>query len=187
MTTTLLLIRHGQTDWNRAGRYTGQSDIPLNERGRDQARQVASQLQGKPPDVIISSDLRRARETAEIIAALHNLPVHIDLRLREIDQGIWEGMYLSDIKAKFAAEFAARATDPLSVAPPGGETVGQVRERVLAAVTDIIRRYAGKRIAVVAHGLSLAIIKAHFTQTPITEVWELVPPNAEVQTLVVSP
>ena len=187
MTTTLLLIRHGQTDWNREGRYTGQSDIPINERGKEQARQVAAQLQEMPPDVIISSDLIRARTTAEIIAAPYNLPVHTDPRLREIDQGVWEGMTFSDIKAKYAAEFAARSADPLSVAPPGGETVGQVRERVLAAVTDITRRHAGKRVAIVAHGLALAIIKAHFPQTPITEVWDLIPPNAEVETLSVSP
>ncbi|HRQ39595.1 MAG TPA: histidine phosphatase family protein [Chloroflexota bacterium] len=182
--TTLLLIRHGETDWNVDGRYTGQSDIPLNDTGRAQARQAAAQLADNPPDVVISSDLERARETAEIIAAAFHLPVFTDPRLREINQGVWEGMYFADIKAKYTAEFAAREADPLSVAPPGGETVGQVRERVLTAVADIRQQYPGQRVAVVAHGLALALIKAEATNHPITQVWDLIPPNAQVEEVV---
>ncbi len=182
--TTLLLIRHGETDWNVDGRYTGQSDIPLNDNGRVQARQAAAQLAANPPDVVVSSDLERARETAEIIAAPFQLPVHTDPRLREINQGVWEGMYFPDIKAKYAAEFAAREADPLSVAPPGGETVGQVRERVLTAVADIHQKYPGQRVAVVAHGLALALIKAAAINHPITQVWDLIPPNAQVEELI---
>lgn len=184
--TTLLLIRHGQTDWNVQGRYTGQSDIPLNEVGREQAQQAAAQLRHEPPDVIMTSDLIRAYETAEIIAEACDIPVKTDPRLREINQGVWEGMYFLDIKARFAAEFAAREADPLSVAPPGGETVGQVRERVIAAITEAVRTYPGKRIAVVAHGLTLALIKAYVTDHPITRVWDLIPPNAQAERLEIS-
>lgn len=179
--TTLLLIRHGETDWNMDGRYTGQSDIPLNDNGRAQARQAAAQLAANPPDVVVSSDLERARETAVIIAAPFNLPVITDPRLREVNQGVWEGMYFPDIKARYAAEFASRQADPLSVAPPGGETVGQVRERVLTAVAHIRRTYPGQRVAVVAHGLVLALIKAKATNHPISQVWDLIPPNAQVE------
>lgn len=186
MITTLLLIRHGQTDWNVDGRYTGQSDIPLNNVGRAQARQLAAQISPQPPDKIVASDLQRARETAVIMAAPLNLPVATDPRLREINQGVWEGMYFSDIKARYAAEFAARAADPLMVAPPGGETVGQVRHRVLAAIADIVQAYPNQRIAVVAHGLVLALIKAQATHYPITKVWDLIPPNAQVEEVAVT-
>jgi alpha-ribazole phosphatase len=179
--TTLLLIRHGQTDWNLQGRYTGQTDIPLNETGREQAYVTADALQEKPPDVIYSSDLLRARETARIIAEACDLPVHTDPRLREINQGVWEGMHFDDIKARFAAQFAERQADPLSVAPPGGETVGQVRERVLAAVRDIVQKHPHQRVAVVAHGLALALIKAEATNHPVEKVWDLIPQNCLVE------
>ena len=180
-TTTLLLIRHGQTDWNRQGRYTGQSDIPINEMGREQARLLASKLKTTPPDVIYASDLIRAYQTAEIVAGACDVPLYADPRLREINQGVWEGMLFADIKARFAREFAARKADPLTVAAPEGETVGQVRERVLAAVQTIIEKHPGQRVAIVAHGLVLAIIKGYVIDHPITKVWDLIPPNAEAE------
>lgn len=179
--TTLLLIRHGQTDWNLQGRYTGQSDIPINETGREQARRLADRLKETPPDVIYASDLIRARETAEIIAATCNVRLYTDPRLREINQGVWEGMLFPDIKARFAREFAAREADPLTVAAPEGETVGEVRQRVLAALEEIIQKHPGERVAIVAHGLVLAIIKGYVIGQPITKVWDLIPPNAEVE------
>ncbi len=185
MQTTLLLIRHGQTEWNLRGKYTGQSDIPLNETGRQEARLLAQELAHNPPEVVVSSDLIRARETAEIVAAPFALHVHTDSDLREINQGVWEGMYFPDIKAKYAAEFAEREANPLEVAPPQGETVGQVRDRVLTAVTKIIHTHPGKRIAVVAHGLALALIKAHYTNHPIQQVWDLIPPNAQTEELII--
>jgi alpha-ribazole phosphatase len=181
--TTLLLIRHGQTDWNLEGRYTGQSDVPLNETGREQARELAALLVAEqvPPDVIYASDLERARETAEIIAGRFGLPVQTDGRLREVNQGEWEGMYFPDIVARYAQEFAEREADPLNVAPPGGETVGQVQARVQAAVADMAARYPAQRVAVVAHGMVLALIRLEAYGYPVEQVWQLVPPNCEVE------
>jgi len=186
MTTTLLLIRHGQTEWNLLGKYTGMSDIPLTDKGREQAQRLAVELKANPPDAVVSSDLIRARETAEILATPFNLPVHTDPRLREINQGLWEGMHVDDIKAKYAQEFAARQANPLEVAPPGGETVGQVRERVVTAVNDIAQKYPDQRVAIVAHGLALALIKVYLTNYPITQVWDLIPPNAQVEEIGIS-
>lgn len=183
METTLLLIRHGQTDWNVEGRYTGQSDIPLNKIGRSQAHALAAKLQERPPEIIVSSDLQRAHETAVIIATRCQAPLYLEARLREIHQGVWEGMLFPEIKARFAQEFAARAADPLCVSAPGGETVGQVQARVLAAMQEIGRLHDGRRIAIVAHGLTLALIQAHIIGCPITQVWELIPANAEAEEL----
>jgi broad specificity phosphatase PhoE len=185
MTTTLLLIRHGQTGWNLEGRYTGQADIPLNETGKEQARVTAVALQAQPPEIIYSSDLQRALMTAAIIAELCPVPIRVDARLREINQGEWEGLLFSDIKARFNAEFAQRQADPLSVAPPGGETVGQVRDRALAAVKEIVANHPDGRVALVAHGLTLALIKAEFSNYPIAKVWDLIPSNCLVEEIIV--
>ena len=137
--TTLFLIRHGQTNWNLEGKYTGQSDIPLNSTGRLQALQAALAFRNDPPEAFYASDLVRALETAEIVANGCGFLAQIetDPRLREINQGVWEGMHFDDIKAKFGAEFAAREANPLAVAAPEGETVGQVQSRVLAALSEI--------------------------------------------------
>lgn len=181
--TVLYLIRHGQTDWNLEGRYTGQSDIPLNATGERQAAAAASQLNGVKLDAIVSSDLQRAQRTAEIIAAQVDLPVQSDARLREINQGVWEGMHFSEIKTRYEEQFKRRKRNPLAVAPPGGETVGQVQKRVLAALKDICARYPRQHVAIVSHGLALAIIKASINQIPIEQVWDLIPPNAQVEQL----
>lgn len=185
--TEFLLIRHGQTDWNLEGKYTGQSDIPLNETGKAQAHMAAAQLQSTPPDVIYSSDLIRAYDTARIIADGLQMEIHQDPRLREIHQGVWEGLHFDEIKARFAKEFAEREDYPLEVAPPGGETVGQVQARVLEALQEITKKHPQARVAIVSHGLSLAIIKAHALKTPIQEVWNLIPKNAVVETVHVDP
>lgn len=178
--TTLLLIRHGETDWNLRGRYQGHSDVPLNANGLAQAEQVASHLRGTRVDAIYASDLVRAHNTAAVIGQVLKVAVHTDVRLREINQGVWEGMILSDIKSQYSELFEKRRKDPLSVAPPGGETVGAVQERMLSAVTDIVQEHPAGRVVVVSHGLFLALIKGLAACAPIQKVWELIPRNAVV-------
>jgi broad specificity phosphatase PhoE len=179
--TTFLLIRHGQTDWNLEGRYTGQADIPLNQTGREEAKKAAAELLQSPPDAIFSSDLQRARETAEIIGRSLELPVSTDSRLREIDQGEWEGMLFHDIKQRFEREFVRMRDDPFNVGPPGGESVGQVWERVLASAAEIAEEHPQGRVALVSHGLALAIIKARGNGETVDKIWDLIPPNATVE------
>lgn len=178
---TLLCIRHGQTDWNLEGRYCGQTDVDLNQTGLKGARDLAESLRSDRIDAVYSSDLKRAVATAEPLIADRSLSIQQDPRLREINQGVWEGMLFQDIKKEYAERFAAREQDPISIAPPGGETVGQVRDRVVEACTDIIATHpAGARIAVVAHGFTLAILRVHFAGLDIREVWNYIPPNTEV-------
>ena len=98
---SLLLARHGETDWNREGRWQGHADISLNERGREQARALAKQLSGVAFDVIYASDLVRAHETALIVAEERRMPVHTDAGLREIDVGGWSGLTPDEI-ARFS-------------------------------------------------------------------------------------
>ncbi len=177
--TKLFLIRHGETDWNLEGRYQGQSDILLNANGLLQAEKLAETLRTQHLDAIYSSDLTRARRTAEILARVSESPLHIDPRLREINQGQWEGMLFSEIRERYPELIAQRRTDPLSVTPPGGESIEQVRERVLEVLEAIATTHPVGEVAIVSHGLALAIIKVHLSELPISSVWEQIPENAQ--------
>ncbi|HEX9617128.1 MAG TPA: histidine phosphatase family protein [Anaerolineales bacterium] len=178
--TRLILIRHGETDWNAEGRWQGHADVPLNSRGHAQAEEIARSLAGEKIDAIYVSDLRRTEQTAEPLARAQGLEVRVDQRLREIDQGEWQGLVISEIQSRYADEFRQRRENPLEVAPPGGETALQVRERVLAAVQDILSAHPGQTVAIVSHGFALAVIRAYFQGVPIGKVWELVPKNGEI-------
>src|SRR5262249_60844859 len=126
MTTTILLARHGETDWTREGRFQGHADPPLNEAGRAQAIELAERLASTPFDAVYSSDLARAHETAEILASSHGVPVVADPGLREIDVGSWSGLTRAEIEARFPG---AEHHD--------GESRADHLERVLAAVNRI--------------------------------------------------
>ena len=179
--THLALVRHGETDWNSEGRYQGQSDIPLNAKGMAQAEALARRLRGEKFDAIYTSDLARAAQTAEALAVETGTPVHLDPRLREIDQGEWEGLLLTEIEARNAEAFRLRRLDPLAAHPPGGETVGQVRERVLEVIHEIQQTYPSGRVAIVSHGLAIALVKVHLAHLPVESVWDHIPPNASIE------
>jgi broad specificity phosphatase PhoE len=179
--TCLLLIRHGQTDWNVEARWQGQSDVPLNAKGLEQAGQIARMLHDRHLDAIYSSDLTRALQTAQLLSTGVGLPVTVDPRLREVYQGEWEGMLISEIEERYAREFRLRRENPLSVAPPGGETTRHVQERVISAVQDILAKYPGGTVAVVSHGFAIAVILASYQGIPIDEVWALFPKNGEMR------
>lgn len=177
--TRLLLIRHGETDWNVAGRWQGQTDVPLNARGRAQAAALVSRLAGTPLAAIYSSDLSRARETAEILARNVGLSVQVDPRLREIDLGEWEGLLATDIQARYADLLAQRWIDPFSVFPPGGETAASALARARAALKDIVQRHAPGPVALISHGFLLALLRLHSTGQSVSQLWTLIPPNCE--------
>jgi probable phosphoglycerate mutase len=146
--TTLLLARHGETDWNREFRIQGSSDIVLNELGRQQAHALAQELEHVELDAIYASDLSRARATAEAVAASHGLEVRLDRRLRERSFGSWEGLTSDDV-----AERPGERHD--------GETDDEVRERVLAAVQSIAAAHPGEQVLIVSHGGALNALWHH--------------------------
>ena len=152
---TILLARHGETDWNRAGRWQGWADPPLNETGRGQARRLAAQLRETPFDAVYSSDLRRAHETAEILAAPHGVRVVADPGLREIDVGSWSGLTRAEIEQRFPG-----------MARPDGETREQHAARVLGTVERIAREHLGRRVLVVTHGGTLRALHGHVSEAP---------------------
>jgi len=154
--TTILLARHGETDWNREGRFQGWADPPLNETGRAQAQVLAGQLAEVPFDAAYSSDLRRAHETALIVAEPHGVPVVVDRGLREIDVGSWSGLTRLEIDARFPG---AEQHD--------GETREEHLARVLAAVERIACAHPGERILIVSHGGSLRTLRRHALGEPV--------------------
>ena len=155
--TTVVLVRHGVTDWNLEMRAQGRADVPLNERGRAEAREVAAALSGLDVTAVYSSDLRGAAETAEAIAAVHALEVRTDEDLREIDQGEWTGLTDHEIKARWPhlwgpnRHFHAR---------PGGESPDQVQRRVLRALDRIVAAYPHAIVVVVGHGAAIRTVAA---------------------------
>ncbi len=177
--TIFYLIRHGQTDWNVEQRWQGQSDISLNATGRQQAAMLAAELATVNFSAIYSSDLTRAYETALALSRISGIPVKRDPRLREIHQGEWQGLRESDIQAQYGNAFQERKQNPLDIAPPGGETVIQVRDRVISAVNDICTSHPNERIALVSHGFALALIQVHYAKQPLEAAWQYIPANAE--------
>ncbi len=125
----LFLVRHGITTYNISELYTGQTDAPLTELGVRQAEAAATYLATEKLDVIVSSDLQRARNTALTIVQSHNLPVLEDPELREIGMGAWEGFTPAQIQARNFAEWTHVRSDPITLAPPGGESFAQLSER----------------------------------------------------------
>lgn len=148
----LLLVRHGQSEWNAEGRWQGQADPPLSELGEEQARDAATRLAGTGFTAVISSDLRRARRTAEILAEALGLPVAVDPDLREIDVGDWQGLTRAEIEAGWPGELADWS-EGRSESPPGGETRAHLAERARGALVRAAGGAdPGDRLLVVAHG-----------------------------------
>jgi broad specificity phosphatase PhoE len=155
--TTLLLARHGETDWNRDGRWQGHSDTPLNELGRRQARELAAQLDGV--DALYSSDLARACETAEIVAERLGLEVRTDPRLRERSFGAWEGLTSAEIERRFAEEHG-RWQAGEGFGADDAEPFDAFAERIHAFLEDVLHQHPGENILIVAHGGSIRVIHA---------------------------
>lgn len=154
----VVLVRHGETEWSRARRHTGRTDLELTATGEAQAGALRPLLARQPPDVVLCSPLRRARRTAELAALT---PYEVDDDLREWDYGDFEGLTSAEI---------ARSVPGWSIwdGPwPGGETAAQVTARVDRAVQRILREPAGARVAVVAHGHLLRSLAARWLGEPL--------------------
>jgi 2,3-bisphosphoglycerate-dependent phosphoglycerate mutase len=156
--TELWLIRHGQTDWNVDGRLQGQTDIPLNETGLTQARELAARLGEQAFRALYSSDLRRAAQTARVIGAALRLEVQLHRGLREICFGEWEGQTPAEIRQCYPQIIAERHQHPLDTRSPGGETDREVARRVAAAADEIVRAHPVGPVLVVSHGRALALL-----------------------------
>ena len=163
--TRILLARHGETEWNRIGRWQGQADPPLNEVGLQQAAELAERLAGDGISAIYASDLQRASETARVIGERLGLDVVEDEALREIDVGSWSGLTRPEVEARFPEGFARWQAGQIG---HDGETSEQLTERVVAAVERIARAHPGDTVLVVTHGGAIRALRRHAAGDPGT-------------------
>lgn len=164
-TKTLFVFRHGETDWNLNHRLQGGTDIELNETGREQAHKLSEFFRSNPVEVFLSSDLSRARETAEIAAKHLNAPIIIDARLRETNLGIAEGLTRDEVEVKFGADCFERWRSIGSYDKdfrfPSGESKAEHLARILAALHDFVATSHHERIGVATHGGSIRRLIHH--------------------------
>jgi broad specificity phosphatase PhoE len=162
--TTLLLIRHGETEWNRRGRWQGQTDIPLSAEGRAQARRLAQRLRSERQHVdhLYTSDLGRAYETAAIIAQALDLPAHPLIEMREIHIGGWSGLTSAEVRARFPRNWEQYEAGKDFRRGEHGETMAEFQARTGRAIDDLIARHPGERLMIVSHGGTIRAILHHF-------------------------
>jgi alpha-ribazole phosphatase len=165
----LLLIRHGQTNWNLEQRFQGQSDIPLNETGRKQANALAERLAAEQFDAVYSSDLQRATQTTKIICRSGFQP---DIRLREVNFGDWEGLTYDEIKAKHPETLAAWENDIFNNAPSHGETLEGLSVRVQSMLDELCAKHRDQTVLIVAHGGVLQTLICLALKLPPTMYWQ---------------
>jgi probable phosphoglycerate mutase len=156
--TTILLARHGETDWNSEHRWQGHADRPLNDVGREQARTLADTLADRSIDIVYSSDLARAHETAQIVADRLGLTVEVDAGLREVDVGDWSGRVHSEIEEIDPEGF--RRWREGGKGWSGGESYEEMGTRVVAAVLRLAARHPGQTVLIVSHGGSIRACRA---------------------------
>jgi len=155
----IILVRHGQTEWNRAEHFRGRADVPLNETGLAQAeatgKRVASEWQTA---AVYSSPLSRAVKTAEVIAQHSNLPVQIHQGLADIDYGQWQGLTPDEAQERWPGTLHAWYHEPETARIPGGETLAALRTRAMATVFELAARHEEQTIVLVGHTVINRII-----------------------------
>jgi broad specificity phosphatase PhoE len=156
--TTILLARHGESDWNRDQRWQGHADRPLTDLGRSQAQSLAERLADIDLDAIYSSDLTRARETAEIVARPRGLDVTTIPALREVDVGSWSGLTRAEAEQRYPEGYRRWLAGEEGW--DDGETYKQLGDRVVDAIREIAAAHPGNRVLVLAHGGSIRAVHA---------------------------
>ncbi|KXG78924.1 alpha-ribazole phosphatase [Thermotalea metallivorans] len=169
--TELYLVRHGETASNGRGVYCGWQDVALTEKGILQAREVGEKLKDRPLDRIIASDLRRTRQTAEIINGHHGVEIQGDRAFREMNFGLWEGLSYEGIKNRYPRELEAWEKDWLHYSVPEGESLKEMYDRVTARIDQLIGNGAHEKILIVAHGGSIRAILAYLIGRGVEDCW----------------
>ncbi len=182
---TLILVRHGETAWNKARRYQGQMDVPLSDVGEQQAARVANRLAERKIDACYASDLQRAMQTAEIIIEKNNFPLLADARLREMNFGVFEGLTWDEANAQYPDMVKAWLND-YNQPPEGGEALEDFSARVLSLRDELLEKYHGETVLLVAHGGSLSELLCLTMGLPSERRWVFAMDNASITELQIS-
>lgn len=168
--TKLYLVRHGETEYNKKGCYYGWTNCSLSAEGIQQGKELAHTFEGLEYDVVLSSDLKRAVETALLINS-RSCEVLLDDRLRELHFGDWEGLGYQEIEQQYPKHWAKWTTDWINTTPPGGENLLSMSKRITAFMEDVLTRYEGKSIVLVSHKGCLQLIVTYLMRLPLEKVW----------------
>jgi broad specificity phosphatase PhoE/ribonuclease HI len=177
--TTTLLLRHGETPLSAERRFAGVGDIPLTDAGVAQARSAAEALGSYEIEAIVTSPLRRCRDTAKEVAAVAGAPVREEDGFRELDFGSWEGMTFAEVRERWPDQMSAWLADP-SVAPPGGESFEDAFRRVRTALDKLMVRYRHQRVLVVSHVTPIKMLLRHALLAPPQSMYRI---NLDVASL----
>jgi broad specificity phosphatase PhoE len=181
----LMLVRHGETDWNAQRRYQGQSDVPLSVLGRRQAELVAGRLAGKEINAMYASDLKRALDTARVIAEKSGLKVFPEPRLRELKFGVLEGLTFDEAQERYPDMIAAWLDD-FNRPPDGAETIDLFNTRCVSLLDDLKGKHDEQVVLLVAHGGSLSEILRVVLGLSRKKRWYLEMENASLTEVLVA-
>ncbi len=183
----LVLVRHGETAWNREEVFRGRADVPLNEMGLAQARAAARALETEPVEAVYSSPLIRALDTAKAIAAVHDLPVSVHEGLTDFDCGEWQGQTLGSVRETYTELFQQWADAPHTVQLPGGETLEQARERAMRTVHEIFGLSTGNTVVAVTHRVINKVLLCALLGLDNSHFWNIFQSNACTNRIVFDP
>ncbi len=171
--TRIILVRHGQTPWNKDKIFRGSRDIPLNDQGREEARLAGEWLKGETIHAAYCSPLSRARDTGEAIARHHGLPVADLPGLTDLCYGDWEGLPLSEVKVKYADLYRRWEGAPHTVRFPKGETLDEAKLRAMAAVKEVLIQHPDQTVLLAAHRAVNKVLIAAFIGLDNSHFWRL--------------
>jgi alpha-ribazole phosphatase len=169
----VILIRHGETDWNTKQIFRGRKDIPLNEVGLAQAKAVGMSLSDIQIDAIYSSPLGRARETAKVLAENRSLEVELEEGFIDIDFGKWEGITHEKVKEEYESLYERWLKNPQMVTFPGGESLRNVSTRSMGALEKVIKKHSGKTLAVVSHRVLNKVLLCSILDLELSHFWHI--------------
>lgn len=181
--TKIVLIRHGQTEWNITGRFQGQSDVKLTETGKKQASELAERFPFNKIDAVYASDLSRAMYTAKAIADRFGLEVTPLPEVREFHFGEWEGLTYNQICEGWPAAIENFFDKPDELQAPNGESFPVVQQRAVAGINELVKKHEGQVIAIVAHGAVNRTILAEALGLPLRNLWRIRQDNTAVNVI----
>jgi len=170
----IYLVRHAETDWNKEKRYQGGKDIPLSNTGIEQARQLARQLKKVKFDVVYSSPLQRASQTAELLLRDNSPPIILEPAFQEISHGLWEGLRVDEIMERFPQEFRLWKEKPHQVKMPQGESLHDLWQRVIPRFLELVTQAQGERILIIGHGGVNRVILMYCLKMELKDYWKLI-------------
>jgi broad specificity phosphatase PhoE len=175
--TRFILIRHGQTEWNRTERFRGHADIPLNETGRIQAHKIAARLAAEPIDALYSSPLQRAVQTAEPLAETHHLPIQQQEGLIDINFGALEGLTVDEARQAFPEVIEKWLAAPGRVKFPKGDSLRAVRARIEKLLAELAAQHPNQTVALVSHKVTCGAMLCYVIGLDADALWNIAQDN----------